>query len=315
MSIEKIIKTNYNLAPLTTFKINGRAEFFVSVKNKQELIEAINWAKTKKLPRLFFSGGSNILITKKKIHGLVIKITGENYLIKGEMLSGWAGTSLSKLAAVSADLGLSGLEWALGIPGSLGGAVRGNAGAYGSDISLEVDEVEAYDAAKRELVKLNNQACGFSYRHSIFKENKDLIIVSINLKLAKGNSIEEVKKSAESNYGKRAQTYSKEPSAGCVFKNLEYKKLIKENPRLAKDLELKGLFRGGKIGTAYLIDQLGFKGQTSGRAKVSEKHANFIVNTGEASAEEVIDLINLIKKKVKKQYNISLEEEIEYFGG
>ncbi|MCX6798369.1 MAG: UDP-N-acetylmuramate dehydrogenase [Candidatus Falkowbacteria bacterium] len=314
MLVEKIIKKNYDLTPLTTFKIGGRAEFFVLVKNQEELIESINWAKRNKLPLLLLAGGSNILITKKKIRGLVIKISGEKYSIKGNTISAWAGTGLSKLARIAIGLSLSGLEWALGIPGSLGGAVRGNAGAYGNDISQQVSEVVAYDAANDRLVKLNNQACGFSYRHSIFKQNKNLFIVSVKLKLSQG-PIDEIKNSAKKNLVHRRRTLPGEPSAGCIFKNLEYNKLIKENRDLADGLELKGLFRGGKIGTGYLINQLGLKGKSRGGAKISEKHANFIVNIKKANSQDVISLINLIKKKAKNRYKINLTEEIEYFGG
>ncbi|MDO8667808.1 MAG: UDP-N-acetylmuramate dehydrogenase [bacterium] len=313
MPIEKIIKKNYNLTSLTTFKIGGRAEFFVAVKNRKELIEAINWAKNKKLPLLFLAGGSNVLIIKKKIKGLVIKISGEDYTVNENIISAWAGIGLAKLAEVTYGLGLIGLEWAAGIPGSLGGAVRGNAGAYGSDISGQVAEAEAYDQAKGELVKLNNQACGFSYRHSIFKENRNLLIVSVNLKLTPGEATE-IKNLAKVNITNRARTNPKEPSAGCIFKNLEYKKILKENRELALDLEKKGLFRGGKIGAAYLIDQLGLKGRTRGEAKISDQHANFIINTGRASVRDVLSLINLVKKKVKNKYKINLEEEVEYFG-
>src|SRR3989338_808375 len=312
MPIEKSIKKNYDLTALTTFKIGGRADFFVIAKNKQELIEAISWAKIKKLPIRFFAGGSNILITKKKIRGLVIKISGEEYSVKGDIISAWAGTGLSKLAGIAVGLGLSGLEWALGIPGSVGGAVRGNAGAYGSDMSKQVAEVEAYDISKGRLVKFKNCGCGFSYRHSIFKQNRNLFIVNVKLKLSRGQTAG-IKNLVKNNLFNRRRTNPKKPSAGCIFKNLEYTKLIKENRQLAEDLAVKGLFKGGKIGAGYFIDQLGLKGRARGGAKISERHANFIVNTGKASAEDIIDLINLIKKKVNSQYKINLEEEIEYF--
>jgi UDP-N-acetylmuramate dehydrogenase len=314
MSLEKAIKKNYDLTPLTTFKIGGRAEFFAVAKNRRELIEAVNWAKIKKLPLLFIAGGSNILITKKKITGLVIKISGDEYSVKGNSLSAWAGTSMSKLAGVAADSGLSGLEWALGIPGSVGGAVRGNAGAYGSDISGQVAEVEAYDLTKDKLMKFNHQSCGFSYRHSVFKQKKNLLIIKVEIKLNRGKSAE-IKKLARKNLLSRKRTNPKEPSAGCIFKNLEYNKLIEENRELAEYLIAKGLFRNGKIGAGYLIGELKLKGKAVGGSKISEKHANFIVNTGHANANNVIALVNLIKKKVKNHYGINLDEEIVYFGG
>jgi len=312
--MEKYIKKDYDLTPLTTFRIGGRAEFFIAVKDKDELIEAIEWAKLNKIAIRFFSGGSNILIIKKKISGLVIKISGAEYSLAGETISAWAGTSLAKLSEVAAKLGLSGLEWASGIPGSLGGAVRGNAGAYGSDISRQVVEVEAYDLARGRMVTLKNLACGFSYRQSIFKKNKNLFIIRVKLKLSRGQ-VKEIKKITRANFKQRALSNPRQPSAGCIFKNLEYKKLVKENHKLAEALMAKGLFRGGKIGAGYLIAQSGLSGRVNGGAKISRKHANFIINSGRATAKEVIGLINLIKRKIKSRYKINLEEEVQYFGG
>jgi len=323
MSIEKLInpvrnkflngvKKNFDLTPFTTFHIGGQAEFFMIIKNKQELIKAIDWAKVKKLPLAILAGGSNILIIRKKIKGLVLKISGEYYFIKRNYVTCWAGTSLTKLAKISASAGLTGLEWSFGIPGSVGGAVRGNAGAYGFDMSGSVAEIEAYDLIKKKFVKLNNQACVFGYRSSVFKKRKSLLIVGIKLKLAEGE-LKEIKALSRKNFNHRFESKPKEPSAGCVFKNLEYKKVLKQNKRLAEDLMAKGLVRGDKIGVGYLIDQLGFKGKIVGGAKVSEKHVNFIINTGKARAKDVISLINLIKRKIKHRYKINLEEEIQYF--
>ena len=313
MGLENKIKKNYDLAPLTTFKVAGRAEFFVAVKNKRQLIAALNWAEAEKLPVWFFSGGSNILFSGKKIKGLVIKISGEQYSIKGQVISAWAGTGLTKLAKAAGERGLAGLEWAYGVPGSLGGAVRGNAGAYGNEIARAVIEAAAYDFKKNKFVRLSNRACGFSYRQSIFKQKKNLIILNVKLKLNPGQAAE-IKKMAGVNFHHRLATKPKQPSAGCIFKNLEYKNLLKENPALAQALAAKGLVRGGKIGVGYLIDQLGLKGKTCGHAKVSQLHANFIINTGKATAADIKSLINLIKKKIKNKYKINLEEEIQYFG-
>ncbi|MBU2264238.1 UDP-N-acetylmuramate dehydrogenase, partial [Patescibacteria group bacterium] len=304
MPIEKLLQKNFDLTSFTTLRIRGQAEFFIIINNKQELVKAIAWAKAKKLPLVILAGGSNIVIVRKKIKGLVLKISGERYIINKNYLICWAGTGLTKLSKISALAGLTGLEWSFGMPGSIGGAVRGNAGAYGFDMSNLVAEVEAYDLIKKRFVKLKKQACNFSYRNSIFKKRKNLLIVGVKLKLAKGVS-KEIKALSQKNFDHRFRANPKEPSAGCVFKNLEYKKVIKQNKRLAEDLAAKGLVRGGKIGAAYLIDQLGLKGKTAGQAKVSEKHANFIINIGKAKSKDVIKLINLIKRKIKHKYKIN----------
>lgn len=312
MSIENLLKKNFDLTKLTTFRIGGQAEFFAAIKNERELVAAAGWAKAKKLPLSVLAGGSNILITRKKITGLVLKIFGEQYSIKKNIIFSWAGTGLTKLAKISADAGLYGLEWAFGIPGSLGGAVRGNAGAYGGDISKNIIEVTVYDISKDKFIKLNNKACCFTYRHSMFKQNKNLLIVNISLKMKPGEP-KEIKKIIANNFRHRLQKQPKYPSAGCVFKNLQYEKVVKQNRKLAEYLAVQGLVKGGKVGVGHLIDQLGLKGKTMGGAKVSEQHANFIVNTGEAQAKDVVNLIKLIKTRVKYKYKIDLEEEIQYF--
>lgn len=308
MTIEK----NFDLTSLTTFRIGGQAEFFMIIKNKQELIKAAAWAKAKKLPLAILAGGSNILIVRKKIKGLVLKISGEHYLIKKNYITCWAGASLTKLAKISASAGLTGLEWSFGIPGSVGGAVRGNVGAYGFAMSSAVVEVEAYDLIKNKFIKLDNQVCAFAYRDSIFKKRKNLLIVGVRLKLAKG-AAGKIKALSRKNFDHRFKNLPKEPSAGCIFKNLEYKKVVKQNKKLVEDLVNTGLIRGDKIGAGYLIDRLGLKGKTAGGAKVSAKHANFIINTGQAKSKDVVNLINLIKRKIKHKYKINLQEEIQYF--
>lgn len=312
MIVDKLVKKNFDLTPFTTFRIGGKAEFFIIVKNKQELVEAINWAKARKLPLAVLAGGSNILIVRKKTKGLVLKISGEDYSIKKNYLTVWAGTGLTNLAKISALAGLTGLEWAYGIPGSLGGAVRGNAGAYGFDISESVVEIEAYDLIKKKFIKLNNLACGFGYRDSAFKKRKNLLIIAIKLKLAKGE-LNEIEALSRKNFDHRFDSKPKEPSAGCIFKNLEYNKVLKQNKRLAEGLMAEGLVRDGKISVGYLIDRLGLKGKIVGGAKVSEKHANFIINTGKTRSKDVVTLINLIKSKIKQKFKINLEEEIQYF--
>ena len=312
MTIEKSIKKNFDLTPFTTFRIGGQAEFFLAIKNKPELVKAVAWAKAKKLPLNILAGGSNILIVRKKINGLVLKISGEHYLVKKNYITCWAGTGLSKLAKISAQAGLGGLEWGFGIPGSLGGAVRGNAGAYGGDISRRVIQVSVYDISKDKFIKLDNKACGFSYRHSLFKQNKNLIITEVRLKMKPG-SPEEIKKIITNNLLHRLKRQPKWPSAGCIFKNLEYKKIIKQNKELAEVLASKGLVKGGKVGVGYLVDELKLKGKAVGGAKVSDQHANFIINTGQAQAKDIVRLINLIKRKITHKYKISLEEEIQYF--
>lgn len=313
MTVESKIKNNYDLAALTTFKIGGRAEFFLEIKTAAELISALKWSKRNNIQVRWFAGGSNILVKDGKISGLVIKIKMADLKIDGNNLVGGAGLTLAKAVKAALANSLSGLEWAAGIPGTVGGAIRGNAGAFGQTIGQAIESVEAIDLKKLSLVCFNREQCEFSHRNSIFKERSELIIYRVRLSLVRGQ-LESIKNQIVNHLKYRANSQPQEPSAGCIFKNLEYKKVIKQNKKLAEDLAAKGLVRGGKIGVGYLIDQLGLKGKTVGGAKISEKHANFIVNTGKASAQDVKKLINFIKKKVNGKFKIKLEEEIQYFG-
>lgn len=246
------IKKNILLAPYTTFKIGGKAKYFYEAKNREDLIKAIKWAKAAKgLPYFILGGGSNILISDKGFDGLVIKLSIGN-----------AGVLLSKLVDESIKAGLTGLEWAVGIPGTVGGAVKGNASAFGVSMSDIVKSVKRY---------------------------KD-IILSVELELKKGNRKKSQKLIQEYlEYRKKSQPMEF-PSAGCIFKNPE------------------GDFAG------RLIDQCGLKGTKIGKAMISKKHGNFIVNQGNAKAADVKKLIDLCKKKVKQKFGIELEEEIEYVG-
>lgn len=299
------------MANLTTFRIGGKADFFVAIKNTGELVQAADWARAKKMRVLILGGGSNILIESKRIKGLVIKIAGEDCKINKDRVRCWAGTGLTRLAEIVAKAGLSGLEWAWGIPGTIGGAVSGNAGAYGSSMSDVVEEVEAYDLAKKKFVKFSRRDCCFGYRESLFKKTNDLIIAGVVLKL-KQSEPGRVKGLSMKNFNHRFKKVPKEPSAGCVFKNVEYGKAVRQNKILAEELAAKGLAVGGKISAGYLIDATGLKGKRFGQAKISEKHANFIINEGSAGSEDVRRLIGLIKRKIKEKYKINLEEEIRH---
>lgn len=308
------IRKNYDLTYFNTFRISAKAQFFVIVKNEAELLAAVNWAKTKKLPISILGGGSNILPVSELIKGLVVKISGEKYSVKENRMTAWAGTSLAKLVQLAELKKLSGLEWAAGIPGHLGGALRGNAGAYGRDMEELVILVKAYDLDRGAFVELKKNQCGFSYRGSIFKANGSLVAVEAVLEMKPGAK-SEIKDLMQKNLSHRRLIQPKEPSAGCVFKNLKYDELKKQNKDLALELEAKGLVKGGKIGVGYLIDRLGLKGVSRGQAEISQTHANFIVNTGKAKAGDVLKLIKLVKKEIKNKYKINLEEEIQYFGG
>ena len=306
MILDKI-KNNVNLAPYTTFQIGGPAKFFVLVDSKEELQEAINFAKTNNEPYFILGGGSNLLISDNGFAGLVIKINNQDISIEEDVLTTGAGAKLSEVVAWSANAGLSGLEWATGIPGTIGGAVRGNAGAFGGETSANVLTVECFDTKTGEFKILDKDECAFFYRTSIFKIDTDKIVWQIKLQLAHGEA-DKILAQMEEILTKRLSRQPKEPSAGCVFKNL----LSAEE--LADKLAISDRIRGGKLACGLIVEKLNLKGQQIGGAKISDIHANFIVNANEAKAGDVQALINLVKQEAKDKYNLSLEEEVQYLG-
>ena len=310
----KKIKKNHPLADLTTFKIGGLAEYFIEINTKEELKDAFIWAKEKNIPVSILGGGSNLLISDQGVKGLVVLIKNEKLSVHGERMTVGAGVSLSKALSLAINYSLFGLEWSNGIPrATIGGSIRGNAEAFSCSMSDIVERVEVFDVKKSKFEILSCNMCFFGYRKSIFSANKNLIIWEAVLKMPckDKKQIEEI---VEKNLEFRLDKYPNLPSAGSVFKNLDPKEIKKKNP-LFFDREIKNkVGRQGLVGAGLIIDLLGLKGKTIGGAKISLEHANHIVNTGKATADEVVQLINLIKTKARDNFKIDLREEIQYFG-
>jgi UDP-N-acetylmuramate dehydrogenase len=278
------IKKNINLAPHTTFRIGGPAKFFVEVKNSDELIKAVSWAKKEKVKYFILGGGSNILFDDKGYKGLIIKITSKKIeLIKNKnLIIASAGANLSQLVKFSLENNLKGLEWASGIYGTVGGAVFGNAGANKGCMADVVEEVEVCNGKKIEV--LNNKDLNFKYRSSAIKKGET--IISVKLKLKKGDK----KESEELSKKYLKQRKEKQPKgfcAGSIFKN----------PK-------------ANVSAGFLIEQCGLKGLKIGKAKISEKHGNFIINLGNAKSSDVLALIEKAKNEVEKKFAIKLKEEL-----
>ncbi len=315
MNIESKIKQNMPLAPLTTFKIGGAAKLFLEVKSKEDLLGAYEWAKENNEQVFILAGGSNILINDNGIDGLIVKLSNDNIAVRGERIECGAGASLISADRTAASQGLSGLEWAIGIPGTIGGAIRGNAGAYGNSISELVETIEVFNAKKKKFVSFSNKDCKFHYRESIFKKDnaKHLLIWQVSLRLRK-NKIEEIKSLIDEYLTHREKKQPKLPSAGCVFKNLDFVNLRQAAPICANEAMEAGIVKGEKIGAGWIIEKAGLKGKTIGGAKISIEHSNFIVNTGKATAEDVVMLISFIKQQIRTKFGVQLQEEIQYFG-
>lgn len=273
----------------TSFKIGGPADFFIKIQDIKELKFVLELSNKNNIPITVVGNGTNLLVSDKGIRGIVLKIEIANFKVtrmkdKAEITIS-SGYSVGKLSHLALKEDLTGLEFLAGIPGSVGGALRMNAGAYGSqmqDIVLSTKYMEKNGKIK----KLNLAEHKFSYRNSIFSEMKDVIILETVLVARYGNP-EEIKTKMNEYTKSRIEKQPLDlPNAGSTFK------------------------RKGDIITAKLIDECGLKGYRVGDAAVSEKHAGFVVNLGNATAKEVIELTDYIKKKVKEEKNVDIELEI-----
>lgn len=312
-SIESKIEKNKILAPLTTYKIGGPAEYFINIKTKEELMAAVNLAHNKNMQLTILSGGSNVLISDDGISGLVVKINNCSSALRGDRLEVGAGVELMSISRLANSHAYSGIEWAVGVPGSVGGAIRGNAGAYGKYIADVVETVECYDTVKQEFKIFSQNDCDFFYKESHFKRNSNLIIWEVILRLEKSD-IAKVRSRVDRYIKKREESQPRLASAGCTFKNLLLSDIELASPKLAAYIQANNPHNSGKIGAGWLIDLIGLKGKAMGGVKVSLEHANFIVNTGKGKASDVKQLISYIKKRVYNQFGIKLEEEIQYLG-
>jgi len=322
MKLPRGFQKNISLAKKTTFKIGGKAKYFFIAKSKKDLIKAIGWAKRNHLPFFVLGGGSNLLVSDEGFEGLVIKLHSlsqpkihKRTLLRSSgviSLEVEAGTKLKKLVEFCLKNGLTGLEWTMGIPGTLGGAVYGNASAFGNSMSDFVKEVEVLDTTTLKIKIFKKKDCKFSLKESIFKKQKKYIILSAVLALKRGNK-KEIKEKIRYYLAYRERNHPLNfPSAGCVFKNQKSK--LKNQKLLKKFPTLKEFNKKGVIPAAFLIEKCNLKGKKIGDAQISPRHANFIVNLGKAKAKDVLELINLIKVQVRKKFGIKLKEEIQLLG-
>lgn len=305
------IQENIALAPLTSFRVGGEAKFYVEVKDTEQLKESLRWAKEKGLDFFVLGGGTNLLVSDDGFSGLIIRMKMNEVKINETALEAQAGVPLIKAINVAAENGLTGLEMLAGIPGTVGGAVRGNAGAYGSEICSTVKSVKIYDVEKDEETSYEGTLCDFSYRSSLFKKNKNLIVLSVVLELEKGSREEIQAKTKETIVKRASMGLHGVKSAGSFFMNPTV-----ENEQLKEEFEKeKGVAaRGNKLPAGWVIEQAGLRGKKIGGAAISEKHANYVINAEDARAEEVIMLVSYIKQQVRDQFGIQLQEEVNYLG-
>ncbi|MBO5260855.1 MAG: UDP-N-acetylmuramate dehydrogenase [Coprococcus sp.] len=274
----------------TTFRVGGPADFFVKPQNERQLAGVIRYLDEYKIPFFILGNGSNLLVSDSGYRGVIIDLSEgfDDISVSGNFIFTQAGAMLSRVSAFARDNSLTGMEFASGIPGSIGGAVFMNAGAYGGEMKDIVDTVTVMDYSGNIFV-LKNSDMDFGYRHSVVEEKK-LIVLSTVLRLSKGDRsviTGRMKELGESRISKQPLEY---PSAGSTFKRPE------------------GYFAG------KLIMDAGLRGKSIGGAQVAEKHCGFIINKGGATAKDIAQLIRYVQNEVKCMFGVSIEPEVRFLG-
>lgn len=282
---------NTPLCAYTTFRIGGSARLAVFPKTAEEAVAAFEILRAEGVRILVLGNGSNMLISDDGFDGAAVVLTGMKAITVDDcLITAEAGVSLTHLASEAAKSSLTGLEFAYGIPGTVGGGVYMNAGAYGGDMSQVVISSRYYDLASGECGEIDAVCHEFAYRHSVYMGGTK-IILSATFELANGEKTEITARMNELMSRRREKQPLEYPSAGSVFK------------------------RGNGFITAQAIDEAGLKGRTVGGAQVSEKHAGFIINRGGASASDVLALIDIVKAEVKAKFDYDIECEVRYIDG
>lgn len=283
------IKYNESMSKHTSFKVGGNADIFALVDSEEKLQKVLKIVKENNMSITIVGNGTNLLVRDGGIRGIVIKYTANNYEIKNDKVKVSTGISNARLAKILLDNNLSGFEFAAGIPGTIGGALVMNAGAYGGEIKDLVEKTKYIDLNNNEIKVINNDEQKFEYRKSIFQSINCIILETI-FQLNEGDK-EVIKQKMDEYAKKRKESQPLEfPSAGSTFK------------------------RGEDFVTAKLIDEAGLKGLTIGGAEVSTKHAGFIVNKGNATANDIIKLINKVKEEVFNKFGKTIKEEVKIIG-
>lgn len=303
------LKEHVLLRPMLRYRIGDSARYFFDAKNQKDLVSAIKEAKKNKLQVFVLGGGTNILMRDEEFPGLVLRVGIADVVRKGSRITIGAGASMADLLEFTVKEGLSGLEWAGGLPGTVGGAVRGNAGCFGGETKDSILSVRALDVRTMRFVSLKRDQCKFEYRSSIFKKQDGrYIIASATLGLRKGDSREIKKKIEEKMRFREARHPLEYPNIGSIFKNVPWNDLPKRYQKEFASRKKTDPFP--VLPTASVIGAAGLKGVSYGGAMISPKHGNFIVNVCDAKASDVHALIALVKSEVKRRYKVDLEPEV-----
>lgn len=317
----KLIK-DADLSEILWYKIGGITKYVFECETEEDVLEAVTFIKKEKIPKVFVTGlGSNLLFTDDYYDGAVMRIASNNKesikLVGKDTVEAFAGETLDSVIHFAFENNLIGLEWAGGLPGTVGAAIRGNVGAFGGEISKSFLSAKVIDISEKKpkIKTLNRRDIKFSYRNSTIKKNHNLIVISAQFKLKKvdDTALGRAKTTYFSNIEYRQQKHPLEfPSTGSAFKNISepenVKKVLASFPDLEKEIRIKW---HGKVSVGYLNKRLDLSGLRIGGAQISNKHSNFIVNSGGASFQDVFSIINKIKETYEDEFGFSPEPEVE----
>jgi UDP-N-acetylmuramate dehydrogenase len=298
-------------APLsahTRFAIGGPADIYAETESVESFIQALAVARASGREFMVMGGGTNLIVSDAGFRGIMLRFIARRILAAGNRISFDAGAVLQDLVDFAVDRGLAGLETLAGIPGSTGAAVYGNAGAYGHSISERIQKVRFFDGDRVRV--FDNAGCEFHYRESIFKRHKDWIIFSAELLLSPADAVV-LRQTADGIVKVRNEKFPVTMKcAGSIFKNF----LLAELPPATAAAVPANVIREGKVPAAYFLEQVGAKGLSRGDIHVATYHANLIYNAGQGTAADLCALIQELKARVRRQFAVELEEEVQYVG-
>lgn len=305
---------NELLSKHTSLRIGGPARLYFVAEQVDEMVAVLKAAQEMGVPFYVLGGGSNVLVSDQGFDGLVVQMAFRAIQVRRVTISAYAGAITSALCKQASEAGLSGLEWAAGLPGTVGGAVYGNAGCYGGEIQDNLVSVDVLTLPDLKRVPLPKAECRFGYRDSRFK-HEPYIILMATFGLKAGDFIAIKKRMDEVMEQRKGKQPHDHPSAGCMFKNFVFndESEIEILKRQIKDIPAEMLERKS-ISAGWLVDQVGMRGERIGDAQVSEQHGNFLVNMGNARAQDVLMLTSKVKMKVRDELGIMLEDEVQLVG-
>ncbi|HEV3332590.1 MAG TPA: UDP-N-acetylmuramate dehydrogenase [Bryobacteraceae bacterium] len=302
------VSTGTPLAPHTRFAIGGPADVYAETRIAESFIAAMEAARSSGLETVVIGSGTNLIVSDEGFRGIVLRFRADGLAAEGPSVTADAGAELQDLVDFTIARGLKGLETLAGIPGGVGAAVYGNAGAYGHAMSERVVQVRFYDGSKVRV--FSNKECQFQYRESVFKRHKGWIIFSTELLLDPADRTA-LRQTADDIMKVRNEKFPVTMKcAGSIFKNL----LLRDLPSEVAGVVPANVVREGKVPAAYFLEQVGAKGMERGQIRVATYHANLIYNAGGGSAADLCALIGDLKERVRRRFGIGLEEEVQYVG-